>query len=219
MKQFIPSKMIHQVIPGILEKDWNAIEEKIERIKPFTQAIHIDIIDGIFASNKTFLDPTPFKKYTQDIVFELHMMVDNPIAYLTPWANVGFKRFIGQIERMPDPVNFIADAQLVGEVGLAIDTTTDVDAISVSLEDLDFVFVMTVKAGFSNQSFLQDQLEKVKRLREKSPMIPIEVDGGINSETIVKAKNAGATRFVSTGYLFGSNTPLTQYQNLCQLIM
>ena len=82
-----------EVIPGILEKDWSEIERKIEIVKPFISTIHIDIIDGKFAPNTTFIDPLPFKKFTlplsgQALFFELHMMVDNPIAYLKPFADV-----------------------------------------------------------------------------------------------------------------------------------
>ena len=58
-----------EVIPGILEKQWSEIERKIEIVKPFAKSIHIDIIDGKFAPNITFLDPTPFAKYTKDIFF------------------------------------------------------------------------------------------------------------------------------------------------------
>ena len=211
----IPDKLHHEIIPGILEQEWSEIEKKIELVKPFAKTIHIDLLDSVFAPNKTFFDPAPFKKYTeQEIIFELHMMVDNPTQYLKPWADAGFKRFIGQIEHMPDVAEFVAAGQLLGEVGLALDTPTPVEKITVSLEDLDFVFVMTVKAGFSRQSFLPEMLEKVKSLRAKSPFIPIEIDGGVSDQTITQAKDAGTTRFVSTGFLFGGN-PQEQYQKLC----
>jgi ribulose-phosphate 3-epimerase len=214
----IPNKLHHEIIPGILEQDWEHIEKKIELVKPFAKTMHIDLLDGVFAPNKTFFDPTPFKKYATDVCLELHMMVDNPLQYLKPWADMGFQRFIGQIEKMPDIAEFVAQGQLLGEVGLALDTPTPVEKISVNLDDLDFVFVMTVKAGFSRQSFLPEMLEKVKALRAKSPFIPIEVDGGVSAETITQAKDAGATRFVSTGFLFGAH-PQEQYHKLCQLVV
>lgn len=214
----IPNKLEHQIIPGILEQEWSEIEQKIELVKPFAKVIHIDLLDGIFAPNKTFFDPQPFKKYANDIFFELHMMVDNPVQYLKPWADAGFQRFIGQIEKMSDMAEFVAEGELVGEVGLALDTPTPVEAITVPIDDLDFVFVMTVKAGFSNQSFLPDMLKKVKALRAKSEFIPIEVDGGINDKTLPQARDAGATRFVSTGFLFGGGNCQEQYQKLTTLI-
>lgn len=213
----LPNKLHHEIIPGILEQDWDAIEKKIELVKPFAKTIHIDLLDGVFAPNKTFFDPAPFKKYSNDIFFELHMMVDNPQQYLQAWADAGFKRFIGQIEHMQDIPEFVARGQLLGEVGLALDTPTSVEKISVNLDDLDFVFLMTVKAGFSNQAFLPEMIEKVKALRLQSPFIPIEVDGGISDQTLPVARDAGATRFVSTGFLFVGELQ-KQYETLTHLI-
>lgn len=208
-----------EITPGILEQEWERIEQRIELVRPFAKRIHIDLLDGVFAPNKTWMDPTPFKKYTKDFVFELHMMIDNPVSLVKPFAEVGFQRFIGQVEKMPDIPEFVATVEQVGEVGLAVDSDTPVEKISPFLEDVDFAFVMTVKAGFSYQSFVPEMLEKVKQLRSLDAFLPIEVDGGMNDSTIVEAKNAGATRFITTGFLYNQGqSPATQYQNLCSLL-
>ena len=204
--------MDYRIIPGILEKDWPAIELKIQQVLPFANAIHIDLIDGKFAPNTTFLDPAPFKKYTYDIPFELHMMVDEPINFLDSWADAGFQRFIGHIEKMSDQVEFVAKAQLLGEVGLGVDQDSQLDAIEVPFSDLDVLLFMTVKAGASNQEFVEKNLDKIKSAREKS-FIPIEVDGGINDQTILKAKENGAERFVATSFIFKED-PSEQYKIL-----
>jgi len=203
-----------EVIPGILEKDWLEIEKKINLAKQFAKSIHIDIIDGKFAPNTTFLDPKPFAKYCKEIDFEVHMMVEEPIDYLESFADAGFKRFIGHVEKMSDQVEFVATAQILGEVGLAIDGTTSVDEIKVPLADLDFVTIMTVKAGFSGQEFLKECLKKVEILCSTKNDIMIEVDGGINDKTIVDASKSGATRFVATSFVFGSQDPQKQYELL-----
>lgn len=201
------------ILPGILEKEWKDIEKLLEIYRPFGKSIHVDLLDGKFAPNLTFLEPEPFKKYSQDFLLELHMMVDDPIKYLKPFADAGFARFIGHIEKMPDQVEFVAEAQLLGEVGLGIDADTPVDAIKVPLDDLDSVLVMTVKAGFSGQSFMEKNLEKVKQLAARTT-IPIEIDGGVNDETITVGCAAGARRFVATSFLFGAQTPEKQYELL-----
>lgn len=209
-----------EIIPGILEKEWAMIEKKIELVRPFARTIHIDLLDGKFAPNMTFMDPAPFAKYTKDIFFELHMMVDNPLQYLQPFADAGFKRFIGQVEKMPDLAEFVAKGQILGEVGLAIDGKTSVEAITVPYEDLDFLFVMTVNAGYSGQEFQSEYAEKVKILRAKNiynevgEPLPIEVDGGINAKTFTIAKDAGATRFVATSFLFNAPDPHSQFKLL-----
>ena len=207
-----------EIIPGILEKEWTEIERKIELAKPFAKTIHIDIIDGKFAPNTTFLDPGPFAKYTfpssgHALFFEVHLMVEEPINYLKPFADVGFKRFLGHIEKMSDQVEFVAQGELLGEVGLAIDASTSIDAIEAPLEDLDCVSIMTVKAGFSEQEFIRNSIDKIKSIRSKT-QIPIEVDGGINDQAIVDAVKAGANRFVANSFIFKNDNPSKNYQIL-----
>ncbi|MBI4096775.1 MAG: hypothetical protein HY425_03615 [Candidatus Levybacteria bacterium] len=207
-----------EIIPGILEKEWSEIERKINLVKPFARSVHVDIIDGKFAPNITFLDPAPFAKYSSEIFFELHMMVDNPIQYIKPFADAGFKRFIGHIEKMPDQAEFVAQGQLLGEVGLAIDGPTDLSAMKVSYQDLDCLLVMTIKAGASGQKFNPEYLKKVEMLRPfdsaQGRFLPIEIDGGINDQTIIQAKNAGANRFVSASFIFNAQNPQEQYNLL-----
>ena len=204
---------MYEVIPAILEKDWNAIERKLNLVKSFAKTVHIDVIDGVFAQNKTLLDPQPFSVFKEDFILEAHFMVDEPVDYLAPFAQAGFKRFLGHIERMSDQAEFVARAEELGEVGLALDGTTSLDKIEVSLNDLDAVLIMTIQAGFSGQSFVAQHLEKVQKLSDQTPF-PIEVDGGINEITIIQAKNAGARRFIASSFLFGSENPHAQYDKL-----
>ncbi len=206
-----------QIIPGILENNWQQIEEKIEKIKTFSNTIHIDIIDGKFSSNTSFLNPNPFMKYSNELFFEAHLMTENPLSYLDSFSRAGFKRFIGHIEKMPDIAKFIAKGQLLGEVGIAIDLNTNIENISIPFDDLDFILVMGVVAGASGQSLNPEVFKKIKTLREKTN-IPIEVDGGVSSENIVDLKNAGVNRFVTTSFLFNSPNPKTAYQSLLGLI-
>lgn len=205
--------VMFDILPGILEKEWDEIEKKLEIYRSFAKGVHIDLIDGKFAPNTTFLDPAPFKKYSRDFLLELHMMVDDPIKYVKPFADAGFGRFIGHVEMMPDQTAFVAHAQLWGEAGLGIDAQTPIEAIKINIEDLDSLLVMTVKTGYSAQGFLEENLEKVRQLVKKTS-IPIEIDGGVNDETIKTGCAAGARRFVATSFLFGMGSPKGQYELL-----
>lgn len=206
---------MNEVIPGILENDWHSIEQKLERLKPFARSVHIDIVDGKFANNTTFLDPEPFKKYEKDFLLELHMMVENPIDYLKPWADCGFQRFLGHIEKMDDPVEFVSKGQLLGEVGLAIDGPTNIDVLGdLNLNDLDCLLIMTINAGFSGQEFKPELLDKVRKIKAKFSFLNVEVDGGVNNETIIKAKDAGANRFVTTSHLYKSDDIEEEFKRL-----
>src|SRR6185437_13335398 len=167
MFEIIPS-------PGTENKSWVEIQQKIDAVKPFVRTIHIDVCDGKFAPNTTFSDPEPFRNYIKDmaisrsgwvsedkgILFEVHLMVEDPISQLKKWADVGFTRFIGQIEKMPNQEEFVAEAQLLGEVGLAVDGPTSLENVKVSYEDLDVILFFTAdKAGYSGQSFKEDRLD------------------------------------------------------------
>jgi ribulose-phosphate 3-epimerase len=209
MFEIIPS-------PGTDNKDWSQVASKIDMVKPLAKTVHIDVLDGKFAPNTTFLDPKTFEKYGKDLILEAHLMVEEPIHYLKSFADAGFRRFIGQVEKMSDQAEYVAQAELLGEVSLALDSDTPLDAIKVSLEDLDSVLVMTVKAGFSGQKFMEQPLEKVKQILEKLPTLPVELDGGINDETIEVGAACGATRFVATSFLFGVGTAESQYKLLLE---
>lgn len=206
--------------PGTEIHDWETMKQRIELVKPFAKTVHIDIVDGKFAPNNNLIDPAPFAAYTKDIIFEVHLMTENPIQYLDAWAKAGFRRFIGQIEKMPDIPAFVAKAEGLGEVGLAIDGPTPLSALNDDfLEDLDVVHIYTAdQAGFSNKPFDSSRLEKVKELRAKAAYLPIEIDGGVNDKTILDAKKAGATRFVTTGFLFGSMNSATQFAHLSKML-
>ncbi len=203
-----------QIIPGILEKEWNTIESRLEQIKTFTNIAHIDIIDGKFVDNKTFFDPQEFRRYADDLFLELHMMVIEPIELVERWARMGFRRFLGHIEHMSNQREFVEHTKKYGEVGLALDGPTHISSIKVPFEELDSILIYTSnRVGFSGPPLIEDRLDKIRHLR-KLTHIPIEVDGGINDRTIAKAKEAGAVRFVSTSFIFLSDNPGHKYKEL-----
>lgn len=206
MFEIIPS-------PGTFIKSGEEWAEKIEIVRPFAKTIHVDVVDGIFAPNTTIAEPEWFQPFAKDFILEIHLMTDDPVKHLKKWADAGFRRFIGQIEKMSDQAEFVAEAQLLGEAALALDKESPIDSIKVPLEDLDGLLVMTIKAGLSGQQFEEQLLEKVKQLREKT-QLPIEVDGGINDQTVQIAAAAGANRFVATSFIYNYENPEKQFQLL-----
>ena len=205
-----------QIIPGILEREWTEIETKLEQIKAFTNTAHIDIIDGKFVNNRTFLDPDPFRKYAAELFLELHMMVVDPVELVEQWAAAGFRRFLGHVEHMSSQKEFVEQAKRYGEAGLALDGPTHINAIKIPYEHLDSILVYASnRVGFSGPPLMDDRLDKVGHLR-KLTNLPIEVDGGINDRTILRAKDAGATRFIATSYIWQSENPSGQFKKLLE---
>lgn len=210
-------KLDTEIIPGILEQEWENVEKKIELVRPFAKVLHIDLIDGKFVNNTTWMDPKSFEKYAKDFILEVHMMVDDPLQYVKAFADAGFQRFIGHVEMMPDQGAFLAEAELWGDAMLALDGPTSVDAIKASYEDIDGILVYTSeRVGFSGPPFNPQRLEKVKKIKEQAPWLPIEIDGGVTDETAKVAKEAGVNRFVSTSFLF--KDPQAQFDKLLSAV-
>jgi len=207
---------MHDVIPGILEKNWIEIEKILQILRPFSRSVHIDVIDGKFAPTVSFLETEPFKKYKDDFFMEVHLMVENPLAYLKEYADAGFKRFLGHVEKIENMEEFIALGQIFGEVGIAFDSSTAVESLNIPFDDIDTILLMSVKAGKSGQEFMPEVLEKIKNIKLKT-QIPIEIDGGINDKTIIEAKNLGAQRFVATSFIFSSSDPMQSFEKLTSL--
>lgn len=205
-----------ELIPGILEKDFAEIEKKLQIIKAFSQKVHIDFLDGKFSPEVSFMDFPQFSKYKNDFFMEAHLMVEDPSQYINQLANAGFKRFLGQVEKMENLEEFIAKGQIFGEVGLALDIHTLIDVISIPFDDMDTILLMSVKAGQSGQEFMPEVLEKIRTLRQIT-QIPIEIDGGINEQTLVQAKQEGAERFVVTSSIFKSQDPMESFEKLLTL--
>lgn len=201
------------IAPSILENNWAEIEKKLKICQGFARTIHIDFIDGKFAPNTTFLDPNPFKEYSEYFVLEAHLMVEDPLQYLDSLFSAGFKKVVAQVEKMPDQVEFVSKAQSLGGVGLALDLDTAISAITISKDDLDQILLMSVKAGHSHQEFDSAVLEKLRSLKQEY-LGEIEIDGGINAENIKTLFDQGAMSFSVNSYIFGSDKPEDQFRML-----
>jgi len=203
------------IIPGILEHEWKPIEDKLLVVAPFVPWVQIDVMDNTLVPNTTFLDfsnfsPSKLLPQLTHLSFEAHMMVAHPEKYIKPLADAGFKRLIAHVE-CHDPRLFLDQVKYEHvEAGMAIDGSTEFEQIEPFLEEIDFVLVLTIEAGFSGQEFMPETLEKIKKIHENFPDLPIEVDGGINPKTAGLVIDAGATRLISTTYLFKNPESVAQ---------
>ncbi len=191
-----------EIIPGILEKEWEMIEERIRLVTGLVDWVHIDFVDNTLVPNTTFLDFSRFSRLPQSPQLEAHFMVASPEKYIKAAVDAGFKRLIAHVEAH-DPRIFLDQVKYEHvEVGIAIDGPTEFETLEPFLEEVDFVEVMMVEAGFSGGTFLPECAEKIKSIHSYLPDLPIEVTGGITDKTARIAVEAGATRLVSTSYVF-----------------
>lgn len=192
------------VLPGILEQDPARIVEKIALVSPHTPWAHIELLDNTLVPNATCMDGDIFRPLSTSISLEAHLMVANPEKYIRMVADGGFKRIIAHVEAH-DPRLFleqVAYEQL--EVGIALDGPTEFEQVEPFLEEIDFVVVMMVEAGFSGGTFLPECVDKIKSIHDYVPDLPIEVDGGITPQTARLVVEAGASRIISGTYLFSN---------------
>ena len=195
------------IIPGIFTSDEKELEHRIALVSPFVEWVQIDIADSTLVSAQSLTDEKiltdiliPYKKTGPK--FEAHMMVSHPEQYLEGLVRAGFSRFMVHVE-CQDIREFLAEARTHEvEIGIGIDTETDLETVEPFLEEIDSVLVMTVDAGASGQAFQPEMVEKIKVIHRNFPDLPIEVDGGMNEETVKTVVDAGATRIVSTSYIF-----------------
>lgn len=191
------------VIPNIgLYTDWSVIEERLNLVIPYAAWAQVDFCDNTWIPATTFLDFAKFKDISEKISLEAHLMVASPEKYLKAVVDAGFKRIVVHVEAH-DPRLFFEQAEYEHvEVGIAIDGTTEFEQVEPFLEQADFVHVMTVEAGVSGGTFLPEAVEKIRSIHSYLPDLPIEVDGGITPQTARAVIDAGATRVVSSNFIF-----------------
>ncbi|MCW1929927.1 MAG: ribulose-phosphate 3-epimerase [Candidatus Kerfeldbacteria bacterium] len=190
-----------QVVPAILEKTEEAIREKVSLLKGIADFVQLDVMDGQFVSNTTFLDASRLADLP--VTMEVHLMIERPVFHLDAWALPNVSRMIVHYEALDNVSHTISHIRKLGkQVGIAINPGTSTFDIKEYLNDLDLVVVMGVEPGFSGQQFQRDVLEKVKEIKKIRPDMLIEVDGGVNSYTRNNIVNAGADILAAASFLW-----------------
>mgnify|MGYP001594096710 FL=1 len=181
------------VIPAINEVEFSEVSKKIGIAGVFSSWIHIDIVDGRFASNITWNNPSElFAASSQpSINIEAHLMVENPEAVIKDWILAGAKRIVIQLEAI-DSVKARAVLEIADkvEIGLAVNPETPIEDALPYLENFKFILILGVNPGLAGRPFNEKILEKIKFLKNYYPNVIIEADGGINLETAKLVKEA-----------------------------
>lgn len=190
-----------EIIPAILTSNPDEIPSLLKKGEGRGERMQIDIIDGVFAANKTIL-PGALENLETDLKLDFHLMVKEPVNWVEGCVRAGAERIIGQVEMMASQIDFVSKVEASGaKIGLALDLPTPVSALERTvLLDLDVVLVMSVKAGFGGQKFEEKALAKIKELadiraQDQTPF-KICVDGGITPEITKKLEKIGADEAV-----------------------
>lgn len=197
-----------KISPSILASDYANLESELNRISA-SDLIHIDVMDGHFVPNISIGAPVVASiKKVCDIPFDVHLMISNPLQYAEDFAKAGADIICFHAESDSDIQETIDKIVSLGKKpAIAIKPKTEVDVVLPYLEQLAMVLVMTVEPGFGGQSFMESTMPKIEKIREINKDIDIEVDGGINAETIKIASKAGANVFVAGSAVFKAENP------------
>lgn len=201
------------ISPSVLSLDYSKMEQQIKELENSkAKWLHFDVMDGHFVPNLTF-GPDLLKGFDKatDLFLDVHLMVDDPAFFAPVFAKAGADMVVFHTEALdndPEKVNKLLDDihDLGIQAGFTVKPKTAIEDFEPCLDKADMVLIMSVEPGFGGQSFMEDQLDKVRWLdekrKEKGLDYRIEIDGGINAETGRLAKEAGADTLVAGSYVF-----------------
>jgi ribulose-phosphate 3-epimerase len=198
------------IAPSILAADFARLGEEVNKVAPYIDLLHVDVMDGHFVPNISLgLPVIESLRAATDIKFDCHLMMLNPDVYFAPLRKAGADMVTVHLEVFPDPTEVAARARGEGlEFGIAINPPTSFAALEPYMDLCDMIVVMAVHPGFGGQSFIYDVLEKVEKARnfvESNDLLTdIEVDGGIGAANIERVRDAGANVFVAGSSVFGT---------------
>ena len=199
------------IAPSFLSADFANLGDDVRAvIAAGADWIHADVMDGHFVPNITFgpMIVSAVRRIT-DLPIDVHLMIEAPERYIDDFAKAGASHISVQVETCVHLHRTVHQIKEAGaEAGVVLNPATPVSSVNWVLADLDYVLVMSVNPGFGGQAFIPSSLDKIRALRKLIDLqeldVQIEIDGGVNLETIGSIAEAGADVFVAGSAIFGS---------------
>ena len=213
------------IAPSILSADFSKLGEELRAVEAAgADWIHVDVMDGHFVPNITM---GPFiveaVRRVTELPIDVHLMIENPDRYISDFAKAGASLISIQVEAC---IHLNRTVQMIKETGIqagvVLNPSTPVASVRWILPYIDFVLIMSVNPGFGGQHFIPNSLDKIRAMRKLIDELDlptlIQVDGGVNSETIQTVASSGASVFVAGSAIFGSEDYTRTIKQLKKLI-
>ncbi len=207
-----------QIIPAILPNNQTDLNTKSKSVLDLVSYIQIDICDGVFVPAKTQFNELP---YLEVMEYELDLMIDQPEIDLQTYIDMGCGRVVIHLESVRDMDRLIKALNKIRgivEIGFCIGNDTDNSVLVNQIQHCDFIQFMGIDTiGVQSQPFDQRVLEKINYFHSNFPEKTISIDGCVNTDTIIKLRDAGASRFVVGSFLYGGDVG-GNYKTLTELL-
>lgn len=194
------------VLPSLLLCDFGNLEREIGKLEDAgVKALHLDVMDGVFVPNFTYgMTIVEAVRKLTDLPLGVHLMMQSPEKYVERFRDAGADILTFHVEAVDDPRPVLEEIRKLGlGAGLAINPPTPFAKVEEVLDYCDLLLVMSVQAGFGGQSFNEVALERLRRARQLAgDRLLLEVDGGVNEDTISRCAAAGAQLFVVGSAIF-----------------
>jgi ribulose-phosphate 3-epimerase len=211
-----------RVAPSILSADFSRLGAEVDEVMAAgARVIHVDVMDGHFVPPIT-VGPLVVESIAERVraaggALDVHLMIDRPEGQISEFASAGASCITIHAEATAHANRTLAAIREQGCLaGLALNPGTPVEAVAELGDAADLLLCMTVNPGWGGQPFIASSPDKVARLRSVAPHPVVEVDGGIDAETVGSVAEAGATLFVAGSAVFGDADPGAAYRRIAR---
>ena len=212
--------MAVQISPSILSADFARLADEAEAVAGAADWVHVDVMDNHFVPNLTIGLPVveALLKHVS-LPLDCHLMIEDPDRWAPPFAEAGARNVTVHAEAARAPVRTLRAIRAAGaRAGLAINPGTAVEPYAGLLPEVDMLLLMTVEPGFGGQGFLDLVLPKLRQARDLitryGGSVWLQVDGGVDAQTIERCAEAGADVFVAGSAVYGADDPAAAVQAL-----